>query len=53
VQPRIYVFNKIDLITKKRITELKKEFKNLDPIFISAMDKVGLDELKERIGKLI
>lgn len=52
IQPRIYVFNKIDLITKKRITELKKEFKNLNPVFISAYKKVLIEELKEKIKKL-
>jgi GTPase len=50
-QIRIYVFNKIDLITKKRIAELKKEFKSLNPIFISAINKIGFDKLKERIKK--
>ena len=50
-QQRIYVFNKIDLITKKRISELKKEFKSLNPIFISAEGKIWFEELKARIKK--
>ncbi len=52
-QPRIYVFNKIDLITKKRTIELKKEFKNLNPIFISAFKKIWLDKLKEEIKECL
>lgn len=48
----IYVFNKIDLIdesTSKQ--ELTDRFKKYSPVFISAQEKINLDELKRVIGK--
>lgn len=39
-QKRIYVFNQTDKITKKRVNELKKEFEQYNPIFISAQSGV-------------
>lgn len=48
-QPRIYVFNKIDLISDAKQKELKTMFSYLNPVFISANDKIGLNELKKRI----
>ncbi|EKE29935.1 MAG: hypothetical protein ACD_2C00073G0023 [uncultured bacterium (gcode 4)] len=52
-QPRIYVFNKIDMIDDKKIKSLKKEFKHLNPIFISAFNKIWFEELKNNILKYI
>jgi GTP-binding protein HflX len=49
VQKRINVFNKIDLIDEKTIKSLKKEFKHLNPVFISAFDKIWFDDLKRSI----
>ena len=52
-QPRIYVFNKIDLLSKKDLTNLKKWFKIYNPVFVSTFEKIGFDELKKEIlGKL-
>lgn len=63
-QKKIYVFNKIDYLDeeefiiinnneeKKYISKLeylKEKFIYLNPIFISAYKKIGLDKLKERI----
>lgn len=63
-QNRIYVFNKIDWLSneefieiveweevkyKNKLEYLKIKFSSLNPIFISAFKKIGLDELKERI----
>ncbi|MDD2487382.1 MAG: GTPase HflX [Candidatus Gracilibacteria bacterium] len=48
-QERIYVFNKTDLITEEKQRELSKEFKDLKPIFISAENKTGFEELKDRL----
>lgn len=50
-QKRIYVFNKIDLITKKKIAELKKDYREFSPIFISSEKRLWLEELKERVGR--
>lgn len=52
-QFRINVFNKIDLIDDKKIKFLKKEFSHLNPIFISANEKLGFEELKSKILKEI
>lgn len=49
IQPRIYVFNKIDLISKVRLKFLKEKFIELNPIFVSANEKIGISSLKHRI----
>jgi GTP-binding protein HflX len=49
-KPRIIVFNKIDLVSKERIFQAQQKFQ--DAIFISALKKIGLEELKERIIKI-
>ncbi len=51
IQPRLYVFNKIDLLTKTELTALKKSFKSLKPIYVSSFEKLGLEELKKEIMK--
>lgn len=63
-QKRINVFNKIDYLEKwkfkldldweekiypSKLDYLKEKFAYLNPIFISASEKVGLEELKEKI----
>ncbi len=52
-QPKLYVFNKIDLLTVKELKDLKNRFKSLKPIFISSYEKIGLDKLKNEIIKKI
>lgn len=53
VQPRIYVFNKIDLLSTLELKDLKKRFKTFKPIYVSSFEKLGIEELKERIMKEI
>lgn len=48
-QKRLYVFNKIDLIDEAKKIELREKFLNLNPIFISTYDKIGIEELKQII----
>ena len=63
-QKRIYVFNKIDWLEesefeiedkwelkkyKNKIEYLKEQYAELNPIFISAFEKTGLEKLKELI----
>ena len=48
-QKKIYVINKIDHLSEEEINELKIKFEEFNPIFISAFNKIWLDELKERI----
>jgi GTPase len=52
--PQILVFNKIDS-AKKRFGKiaLSKKYLSRTPVFLSAQDKNGLDELKEKIEKSI
>ena len=46
------VFNKIDLINKDKIEEIKNKYaKNNDILFISVYDQIGLEELKLEIAK--
>lgn len=46
------VFNKIDLINKEKIEEIKNKYaKNSDILFISVHDQLGLEELKLEIAK--
>ena len=51
----IYVLNKIDLldedILKKGIKNQKSQFKNHSPVFVSALGKINLEELKLNISK--
>lgn len=52
-QKRIYVFNKIDLIDEERLNYLKENFSYLNPVFISAVNKIWFDKLKEEISKIL
>ena len=52
-QPRIMVFNKIDLIDQDKLNELKNTYKDENPIFISVRDEIWLDDLKWIIAKMI
>ncbi len=51
--PRLYVFNKIDL--KKRIPKagLTKKYKDMTPVFVSALKKDGLDDLKQALARVL
>lgn len=44
-QPRIYVFNKIDLIDGHHLIEIKKRFHSLNPLYISSDKRWWFDEL--------
>ena len=52
-QDKIYVFNKIDLISKEKILELMKKFSDLSPVFISTYENKNIDKLKDIILKNI
>ncbi len=49
--PKIYVFNKMDLVKRKPANINKKEYAEYTPLFVSAHSGVGLEELKTAIGK--
>lgn len=48
-QKKIYVFNKIDWLNEDKIAELKEQYLDFNPIFISAHKKIWLEELKNKI----
>ncbi len=48
--PAIFVVNKSEMLTPTERTRLAAELKGFRPIFISARDKIGLDELIDTIG---
>lgn len=52
-QDKIYVFNKIDLISDEKLLELKEKFIDLSPVFISTYKNKNIDKLKEIIIKKI
>jgi len=47
---KIFVFNKIDLISPSHQERLAEKFAHLNPLFISAEQKINLDLLKERVS---
>ena len=48
-QPRLYIFNKIDGLDTKKRKALEKKYRELSPVFVSAMTAEGIDVLKERL----
>lgn len=48
-KPKIYIFNKIDLCKNLDKEEIKDQYKDFSPIFISANTKEGLEELVNKI----
>ena len=52
-QDRILVFNKIDLLPKEKIDELKEHFEGSQAVFISVKEGKGFEELKEMLCKKI
>ncbi len=56
-KPTLYVFNKLDqalktpVPLKEKKRDLKEQFKEFDPTFISTINNQGLEELKKKIQK--
>lgn len=50
-KPQILVFNKSDLPSPFSQKTVQKQYANRKPVFVSAVDKDGLDKLKEQISK--
>lgn len=48
--PKIYVFNKTDLLKRVPKTTLRKEYIAMKPLFVSCKTGEGIDELREFIG---
>jgi GTP-binding protein HflX len=50
-QDKILVFNKIDLIDDEKLSQLKEQFKEYNPIFVSVKDWIGFEELRGRLAE--
>lgn len=50
-QKRIYVFNKIDLLTNSEIDELKVKYLDYNPLFISTYSWEWVEHLKDYLGE--
>lgn len=50
-QKKLYIFNKIDLITSERLEELAEKYINFHPLFISSHKNTWILELKKEILK--
>ncbi|NUJ97235.1 GTPase HflX [Candidatus Gracilibacteria bacterium] len=48
-QKRLFVFNKIDLLSAEEIEVLKNKYSDINPIFVSSYKKKGFDDLKQAI----
>ncbi len=51
-QPRVLVFNKIDRLTKKELSVLKKTYGKM-ALYLSAVSGEGVEKLKELLKKMI
>jgi len=43
------VLNKIDLVAKEYLEDVRKIYKDWDIVFVSAKEKIGIEELKDKI----
>ena len=50
-QKRLYVFNKVDMISNDSIQQLEGEYQRYSPIFVSAYSDIGIESLKDSIIK--
>ena len=48
-QKKLYIFNKIDMISEDQKKKLMEEFQDLDVLFVSSKDQAWFTELKERL----
>jgi GTP-binding protein HflX len=48
-QKKLFVFNKIDLLSDEEIEVLKNKYSDINPIFVSSYKKIGFDDLKQAI----
>jgi len=53
MQPRIYVFNKIDSVPKKRLQEIQKRHKDKKTLFVSVNTGEGFDQIEKNMLEYI
>lgn len=46
-QPRIYVFNKIDRLSREELKDIQKRFQDKCPLYISTYSGMGFDKIQE------
>lgn len=51
LQPRLYVFNKVDQLSTERQQELWQRFAHLSPLWVSGRERIWLDILKQTIAQ--
>jgi GTP-binding protein HflX len=47
---QVYVFNKSDMLSAEEKKNLQARFAELDPIFVSVKNKVGIEEIAKRLS---
>lgn len=52
-QKKIMVFNKIDLLADKELSDIKEKYADENSIFISIHKEIGLEDLKNKIATMI
>ncbi|MDD2536957.1 MAG: GTPase HflX [Candidatus Absconditabacteria bacterium] len=52
-QPKILVFNKIDLIDEERLVQLQEMFADNEKVFTSVKDGIGLGELRQLLVRYV
>lgn len=48
-QKRIYIFNKIDLLSGHELIEVKKRFRDLHPLYISTYKSIWLEKITDKL----
>ncbi|HTT17275.1 MAG TPA: GTPase [Thermoplasmata archaeon] len=51
--PALFVVNKAELLTPEGHAQLVRELRPVEPIFVSAREKLGLSELVEKLGRTL
>jgi uncharacterized protein len=51
--PALFVVNKAETLTPAERTKLASDLRGFDPLFISARNQTGLDQLVERVGRAL
>jgi GTPase len=52
-QEKVYVFNKIDMLSKKGVSELKKRHKDKKTLFVSTYEKTGFLSIEKYLSKFV
>lgn len=52
-QPRLYVFNQIDRTDQEALQQLLEKYNDRDTIALSALEKQGIEELKQTIYEIV